>query len=623
MKARSATLPAMMSMTLRMSAVRLTLLILGNMLFLTLTPAHTPIIPIKGTAHLFTQTGSARGMSGYIELHNRTDRTVAVEIPSVESRLGYSVSVTPDSVRLAGGERLRLSLTADIMADGKYRVAIPIEVKNAENRRIGTIEAELYLRVTGGLYALENYESLFLNPAAIDKDDEGLSVNHYRVGPPPRDFPLSRDFEVERTPVETLEMLRRETVFETDWSGQEVSSPTLPLPPPRGAGVASPTLPLPPPASRGVNSSDANQMAEKLDRGSVYAELNAALQAKGLAPVATAASDMTAKGTLMFTGVDGLLHPCYGWRVYAFADVFGSKIKLVKGNVKSNGNWELTVPYLPGFKVYIEYQPRNVYFTLKNLNGAYYSFSSGAKYTPAPDKVINEYTQAAYLANDSLVGLGEIHRDAMFLWDKLATKGNGISPLRASSISIYYPNTNYDCGNGDGDPWSCADTDGKIWLIPAHATGRFVVMHELGHQLNYEYWDNQIPSGAGGPHTLDDCFTTSLALLEGFADFLPMWARFNQTTIPSGTGTFDIETPSACATTNKNETWVAACFWDLYDKLDDGDDTIYFTKTGATVGKYLKSGTKSSMSSYRSIYKGIASPQHQWIVDAIFDQNNQ
>jgi hypothetical protein len=296
--------------------------------------------------------------------------------------------------------------------------------------------------------------------------------------------------------------------------------------------------------------------------------------------------------------------------------------------VQPNGNWSLSLPAVPSaFPVVITYEPRNIYFTLRNTAGAYYQFSSGGHYTPADNKVLNEFTQAAYLAKSDLVGLGEVHRDGMNFWEQLKAKGEGIDPVKSSSITVYYPNTNEDCGMPNGKPWSCASGD-EIWIIPAHAQQN-VFMHELGHQLMYKFWNGGSPSGSGKPHKWTECVNEGVALSEGFADFMLVWANLNRNQSPAANGFVDIEHPEnigtsgACTNTNENEAWVAGNFWDFYDSLVDGKDTIFYVHTGATPKLFLNHGTRDSMSEYLGLFQAIVSPQHVPLVKSIFNQNHQ
>jgi hypothetical protein len=211
----------------------------------------------------------------------------------------------------------------------------------------------------------------------------------------------------------------------------------------------------------------------------------------------------------------------------------------------------------------------------------------------------------------------------MILWSKLYWEGS-INPLRGSAIKVYFPNTTYDCGDGTGVPWSCAARDGRIWLIPSHASRNGVMQHELSHQINYEYWGNSVPSGAGGPHNLSSCYNTGLAEMEGFANFMVFWAQSGRGDDPSSGFDFRVEDPSFACSSNKatNESWVAAAFWDLHDQHGDGSDNLWFIHPGAVPAIYLRGGMKNGLNDYHPVYRNAANAEHRTIIDSIFRQNN-
>ena len=68
---------------------------------------------------------------------------------------------------------------------------------------------------------------------------------------------------------------------------------------------------------------------------------------------------------------------------------------------------------------------------------------------------------------------------------------------------------------------------------------------------------------------------------------------------------------------------MAGAFWDLYDSLADGQDTIFFVHTGTPPKVFLNNGVHSTMADYLGLFKSLASPQHATIVSNIFSQNHQ
>lgn len=562
--------------------------------------------------------GSTRDMSGWVEVRNPNREDLYASVRSFTSPRGYTVELGTGSVLVPGGSSARIPFRMSVDGDGLYHVTVPVDLLTARGSFVARVDGTLDLQVRDGLYSVERFEDLFVRPMDRQLDEDGQELLVFPAAPPRTDIPLSDDYKRERWDVDALSIITDAAVRDIapGSEGDEVQSPTLPLPPPRDT-----TLP------RHVEAEDV-----KFTQQSVDERVKRAMEASGtsgaFAPqfFTSAVSGMKGAGSFNYTGLDGKLHPAWGWRVYAHMDIGFITLTVGKTNVQPNGNWVLNLPALPsGFPVRFTYEPRNVYYTLRNVAGARYVFSSGAKHLTANNKVLNEYTQAAYLSNSDLVGLGEVHRDGMEFWEALKTKGQGIDPVKAESISIYYPNMSYDCGDGSGNPWSCANPEGNIWIIPAHATGS-VLRHELGHQLQYKFWNGLRPDGAGGSHTLTGCFNAGKALSEGFANFMLVWSLLDRNESPSANGLWNLERPDlagACTTKNTNELWVAGNFWDFYDSVTDSKDSIYYVNTGITPKMYLLNGKKNSMADYLNIFKSKASANHQTIVQDIFVQNKQ
>jgi hypothetical protein len=325
--------------------------------------------------------------------------------------------------------------------------------------------------------------------------------------------------------------------------------------------------------------------------------------------------------------------------VEAWSDDFlGIWVKLGEEWVQSDGSWSLTVgPSLlfQGNRLRIFYRTRTDYYDVQSLAGNHYrwvdpdwlsipfTFSTGHRYADTDGGVYN--------------GVGELVDAAMYTWSRLYWNG-GINPVRSSPINVFAPNTTYDCGDGSGVPWSCASRSGNIWLIPSHSTQARVVSHELGHQLNYKYWNNRLPAGSGGDHSAGSCYPAKLgmALTEGFATFVSGWVGYPGRHVAEGgfgSGrwalSWDIENrnaPPNCTNGWENETWVTRTFWDLHDTRSDGNDVLWFNHMGATPVLFLANGVASDgdardMRFYESIYRNAASPGHQSFISDIFDQN--
>ncbi|RJS26040.1 hypothetical protein DRW03_06150 [Corallococcus sp. H22C18031201] len=572
------------------------------------TPKLSDVTPV-----LSESRGSTSAMSGWIEVANPNSVSVNAVTRRVSSPLGYVIEVSERPVLVKPGESVKVPFSMAVRTDGLYHVTVPVDLVTADGVTVASVEGSLDLMVRDGTYVVDTYENLFVRPLAREQDEDGKPVWVFPTdGSTP--FPDGADItEFHWTP-EQLAVNTDEMIKDSPGETGEEDTPTLPLPPPRDTSV------------RHGEEDDAKFTQRSVDERIARATELLPRLSKARTLGGGLATGMTAVGSFFFTGLDGQKHSGWGWRVYAQMVIGSIKVPIAKTNVQPNGAWSLSLPAVPtSFPIVITYEPRNVYFTLRNLAGAYYQFSSGAQHTPVSDKVLNEFTQVAKLANGDLVGLGDLYRMGMRFWEALKGKGEGIDPVKSTSLSVYFPNTTYDCGRPDKQPWSCA-AGNEIWLLPRAASSVSTFSHELAHQLANKYWGGYLPDGSGKPHGWPDCVNTGVALSEGFADFMPVWAGLNRNQTPAAHGFVDIEHPEtfgACTTRNANEAWVAATFWDLYDSVADGQDSIFYLHTGATPKLFLKNGTHDVMSEFLPYAMTLASPQHVVKVMNIFSQNHQ
>ncbi len=324
---------------------------------------------------------------------------------------------------------------------------------------------------------------------------------------------------------------------------------------------------------------------------------------------------------------DHTLHPAWGFRVQA-----GTALGTTSAWVASDGAWSLSVP--AGIPYTIHYRSYNGYYRPQNQSGNTYSWSHSFPAAAAATNIGHWYADTD---GGNHNGLGELVDAAMWMWSRLYWDG-GINPVPSSALTFWYPNTWYDCGDGSGNPWSCANTSGEIWLIATHGVQADVVTHEMSHQLNNKYWGNKRPAGSGGSHTLTGCYPTRLgmALREGFADFMPGWIGYPNRNVPAGgfgSGRWALDwdaesnaSPPNCASGWQNEVWVARTFWDLHDSRADGDDILWFNHKGAVPAIFLSNGIANDgdardMRDYESVYRDAASAGHEGFITDIFEQN--
>jgi hypothetical protein len=334
---------------------------------------------------------------------------------------------------------------------------------------------------------------------------------------------------------------------------------------------------------------------------------------------------------------DHSLHPGWGFRVEAWTSDFGIWMRLASGWVQSDGTWSLHIPQSAPFlgnRLRIYYRTHTSYYDVKDLDGNRYAWRD-PDYTNIPT-TLHVGHRFADTDGGAYRGVGELVDAAMTTWSRLYWNG-GINPVPASPINVFAPNTTYDCGDGSGVPWSCASLSGNIWLIASHAMRADVVAHELGHQLNYKFWDYKLPANSGGSHTLTGCYPTRLGmtLTEGFANYIVGMVGYPGRNVAEGGfgsgrwAALELESrnsPPTCANGWENETWVARTFWDLHDTRSDGQDVLWFNHAGAAAALYLANGIGSAgaardMRFYENVYRNAASPGHQVHVSSIFDNN--
>ncbi|HYC00561.1 MAG TPA: hypothetical protein VEC57_15615 [Candidatus Limnocylindrales bacterium] len=338
----------------------------------------------------------------------------------------------------------------------------------------------------------------------------------------------------------------------------------------------------------------------------------------------------TVTGRYSAKWTDHTLHPAWGWRALAWWNSPSGWVVLAEDWVKWDGSYSLTFSRsgYTGQHLRMQFRAYNRYYEPMDEDDNKFRWINPDRFGISSSH--NEGHWYADTDGGTANGLGEVYFRAYELWSGLYWRG-GINPLRDNPIKLYYPNTEYDCGDGSGVPWSCASTGGTIWLIASHGLQRDVVQHEFGHQVNNEFHLNRRPAGAGGAHTITVCYNQGLALREGYANFMPCWVQANRSSQPaSDVCGFNIEAPgsSFCKTPgNNNEGWVGATFWDLHDSRADGNDILWFNHEGAAHSIYLSDppsadGVSLGMDDYRDNYRNAASDGHETYIDDIFEQND-
>ena len=355
-------------------------------------------------------------------------------------------------------------------------------------------------------------------------------------------------------------------------------------------------------------------------------------RAGGVGRATAATYNVTGRFSVKHT--DHALHPGWGWRAVAWWNDDGNWKKLASNWVQGDGSYSLAINYsgYSGQHLRMQFRAYNRYYHPQDEDGDLYRWINPDRYgIPTSHDEGHWYADAD---GGDANGIGEMYRGAYRLWSKLYHTG-GFNPLRPDPVTVYTPNTWYDCTlplnvGGGGTPWSCASNSGsgQIWLTAAHSVDAEVVQHEFAHNVNNEFWDNKRPAGAGGSHTLCGRFNEGLALTEGYANFVPAWVQCDRGDSSCNTGAGVIESSGCASSSNRDERewWVTMAFWDLYDTAVDNADILYYVHEGSVHRIYFDNGPASSgdalgMTDFQDIYRSHCSAGHEGYIDDIFDQN--
>ena len=354
--------------------------------------------------------------------------------------------------------------------------------------------------------------------------------------------------------------------------------------------------------------------------------------------VRTEAAEYTITGKLSAKWTfDHAWHPAFGFDVEAWTRRNGSWVKMAHTIVGGNGRWTLRIPESENFDgslLRIIYRAgQKGYYSIKTSDtNRTYKFRDTDRENIGVNYDFGHRT--ANTDGNAFSGVGELTETVMHQACKVYWGAN-INPVRENEMTIFYPNTRAVC---NGQVWSCASRAGNVWLIQQHGVDPTVVVHELGHQLNNEYWEFD-PLNTGGQHVFDSCYPGRLgmALKEGFANFLAGWVGYQSRDVADGNFSagrynlgFDLEQtdePPECGEEGySNEVWVARTLWDLHDTRRDGGDDIFFRHMGSVMAIYLRNGPSfedepMDIRDFEPVYQNAASDGHEDNVAAIFEQN--
>ncbi len=320
------------------------------------------------------------------------------------------------------------------------------------------------------------------------------------------------------------------------------------------------------------------------------------------------------KGQYRWLDTKGKIQPAAGWRAALFVGLYGTYVDTgLRDTVGNDASFDfvLHAQFPSYFNALVVLYPSNRYFDLMNGKAQQYKFvfptfniGNGKSHDYGPWWID---------LNQTVPGLGELHRNAYDLYSKLVAAN--FSPLRSKPIRIIFPGTD-DCGN--------CTLNGTVHIKADSGTSSHTIKHELGHELMYQYWGG-MPDNSGGYHEWPKCYNKGLALSEGFAHFVAWWANVERDLSKGSWGmSWNGENlqSTICKDIQKNELRVAATFWDLYDTKVDGVDLYSYGLKGKIFDMIL--GGKNVRDSYIELmYPRLESTGglEWWRIAPISEQN--
>ena len=504
---------------------------------------------------------------------------------------------TAASARIASGARTPMPVSITVSSAPKQTVTVVLTIADRNNTVIGHHPVELYFAVENGRYRRTTYEDLYI----------------------PKKRALSPDQAEEIIPIAKKRLPPGATIASLPGAKMRLGASALPklksrqLPDPGGInGKAAP-------AKRtdwqvpGV----LDGFARSLARPNRLLELVSPVQK------AEAQAGYLVTGSFFYIGLDNAWHGAWNWRVrLLWHKPDGTVQRLGSAWILEDGTWQVGIntPGYTGQNLIVHMQVGGGYLVATNTFGKPIVFSLDVDeniFAQGPHYDYGQWTiNLSEQGEDAMLpGLGEIMTNAQLVWYHFYNRG--LNPDRAKSMRLFFPNTAAKpCGLDF--PWSCAYPDGSIYLLSEDAKDPFVIMHELAHQLQFQFWDNQSAPGGGQWHQMNECTNTGTALEEGFADAVAYWVMFEE----SGGLPFWLESPDAdVCRGDTNEIWVAATFWDLFDKQNTGSDEVTFNNGVDVFSVFLRNGVKPRMGSYRNFYRNETAKGYKHLIDAIFTEN--
>lgn len=307
---------------------------------------------------------------------------------------------------------------------------------------------------------------------------------------------------------------------------------------------------------------------------------------------------LVASGRLVFTDRNKQLKPL----PLATAALYQGERKVAAAITDPDGRWSVELPAAG------RYQVR---FTLENPRWKINKYSwKGADADVSGATDFGETGLQSGSLNGEAAWIHEVYLKALALFEREQM------PLDwwKHQISTIWP--------GQGDYYS----NYTVNLTAAEAWD--VDGHEIGHAL----YDQALNADMqGGQHKIDECYSPTLAMSEGFATFISGAihlskddpdAHFDKFLVPRRAPIRIENVPDDVCKGNRNEWRVAAAFWELYDTHEDGADHISLSlkQIFTILGQSNQPTVTSALDAYKLLQKALPADQ-QAALKAAFAQN--
>lgn len=307
---------------------------------------------------------------------------------------------------------------------------------------------------------------------------------------------------------------------------------------------------------------------------------------------------LVASGRLMYNDRNGKLQIA----ALASATLYQGERKINTVLTDAEGRWQMAVPAAGKY---------NVRYSLENPRwkiGKYTWQGPEADVTQAID--FGETALVSGTANGEAAWIHEVFLKSLALFEREQV------PLDwwKRQISVNWPGSGNYYTN-----YSVTLTGAEQWDVNGH---------EVGHAIYHQALNAR---SEGGQHKIDECYSPTLALSEGFATFFSGAvhlskddpdAHFDKYLVPRRAPIRIENVPDDVCKGARNEWRVASAFWEIYDQHADGADqmSLGLKEIFGILGRRDQSAISSTLDAYKLLQKALPAEQ-QSALQAAFAQN--